>query len=215
MKIAVGITYVPRVSENVRLSINSLLEASKAHDVSLTFYPDGCDMAADFIPAHPSHTRLGCFKNFARALVDLCATDADVVAVLPDDLTYYPDCFDQINSQVMADGVGYCAAYTPRLVGQRNRFNRGWNVINGGWRSSYGGAYFFPIAVAREVIAHPFFIDHLENYAANQQIDHCIPEVVHRIGYRQMFHSPSLVHHIGLTSTIGHKHTSNERPFMR
>jgi len=215
MTFAIGITYVTRQRETVRGSVNSLLEVSARHGVDLRFYPDGCEMHPDFIPAYPSGTRLGCFKNFARTLAHLCESTADVVAVLPDDLLHYPECFDRISEGLTTSNVGYCAAYTPKLLGQRERMKRGWNEVKGGYYSSYGGAYFFPIEVARQVIAHPFFINHRDNYAPNQQIDHCIPEVVHQLGYRQLFHGPSLTQHVGLTSTIGHRHTSNERAFLR
>jgi len=50
-------------------------------------------------------------------------------------------------------------------------------------------------------------LNHLENYEANQQIDLAIPESVFQMGLKQMFHVPSLMNHIGHSSTIGHKHT--------
>jgi hypothetical protein len=215
MTFAIGITYVPRKTETVRGSVNSLLEVSARHEVDLSFYPDGCEMHHHFVPAYPTPERVGCFRNFARALTHLCESGADVVAVMPDDVLYYPFAFAHISEGLTTQNIGYCAAYTPRLLGQRERMKRGWNEVKGGYYSSYGGGYFFPIDVARAVIAHPFFINHRDNYAPNQQIDHCIPEVVHQLGLRQLFHGPSLIQHVGLTSTIGHKHTSNERPFMR
>ena len=207
---------MPRKRETWQRAIDNLLSEFKTYGVDVVLYPDGCDLDYHFFPSKPTETRIGCFKNYARALTDLCNSDADIVSVLPDDLMWYKGGADTIMDGIAStNNIGYCAAYTPHLLGKRERMRRGWNEVKGGYYSSYGGAYFFPTDVARQVVAHPFFVNHRDNYAPNQQIDHCIPEVMHQLGKVQMFHAPSLVNHIGMTSTIGHRHTSSERAFLR
>ena len=162
--------------------------------------------------------QLGCFRHYARCLGWLVdqSKEGDIVAVLPDDLIYIDgvDIQKSIEKALTPDLVGYCAVYTPKELGRRNRWKfGGWQPVSGGWDSSYGGGYFFRREVAEKVLGHPFFIDHRDNYERNQQIDHCIPEVIHRLGLKQLFHVPSLSKHIGLTSTIGHEHTEAEEPW--
>lgn len=76
--------------------------------------------------------------------------------------------------------------------------------------------------VAEKVVENKFYQDHLHgrlsgkglpNYAKGKRIDHVIPEVIHQLGLRQLYHAPSLAVHIGITSTLGHRHTNNEEPF--
>ena len=166
----------------------------------------------------PFKEQLGCFRHYARCLGWLVdqSKEGDIVAVLPDDLIYIDgvDIQKSIQQALNPDLVGYCAIYTPKELGRRNRWKfGGWQPVSGGWDSSYGGGYFFRREVAEKVLGHPFFIDHRDNYEKNQQIDHCIPEVIHRLGLKQLFHVPSLSKHIGLTSTIGHVHTEAEEPW--
>lgn len=149
---------------------------------------------------------VGCFKHYHRVLTDLCNSDADYVGVFSDDLVYKKGWLDEAVKE-LKDGVGFVACYVPK--GVRNRFNwsNGWHELKGGWDTAYGGGYLFRKDVAIELLKHPFIINHLNNYEANQQIDHAFPEAVHQMGLKQMFHVPSFINHIGISSTIGHLHT--------
>ena len=213
LRYSLAITYYPRASETWRKSLDSLLAATSGEAVDIAFFPDGGhDIDYHFFPSFPTDgTRLGAMPNFNRALSWLGTSDADVVAVLPDDLIYAKGFLSKIERCLKDNSVGYAAAYTPMLLGKRNRFKAGWNEIAGGYYSSYGGAYFIPREIVPLVVGHEFYLSHLATNPKN--IDHCIPETFHRLGLRQMFHGPSLVDHIGYTSTLGHKHSPNERAF--
>lgn len=223
--------HVPREVETLP---EAYADISTRLDARVTVAVDGSfDVAVDVFPLGPKtilslrtalpvvlpfKEQIGCFKHFARSLQWLVdnSEESDIIAVLPDDLTFHPhiDAQKAIETALRSSNVGYCAVYTPRELGRRNRWkHNGWAVSKGGWDSSYGGGYFFRREVAQRVLSHPFFIDHRDNYEGNQQIDHCIPEVIHRLGLKQLFHVPSLTKHIGLTSTIGHVHTEAEEPW--
>ena len=107
--------------------------------------------------------------------------------------------------------LGYAALFTPygmnRYCGQK----RGWTEFNKGWKNAWGGGYIFKTEVAKQVLEHDFYKDHLKNYKLNQQIDHCIPEVIFQMGLNQYYHNPSFLQHIGDISTIGHKHDRNNK----
>lgn len=211
--------HVPREVETLPEAYESLLDTFPR--TGLLVSVDGAhdiDTGGHTMTHEKYVKQVGCFKHFARTLKALVKNsgEGDTIAVLPDDLTFHPhiDAQKAIETALRSSNVGYCAIYTPRELGRRNRWkHNGWAVSKGGWDSSYGGGYFFRREVAQRVLNHPFFIDHKDNYEGNQQIDHCIPEVIHRLGLKQLFHVPSLTKHIGLTSTIGHVHTEAEEPW--
>jgi len=213
--IRIAVMHVPRAHEVVGESIISLKNNSRG---VITLMPDGSHSVDHVkteldIKAFNIGKQVGCFKHYARCLEYLTniSQGNDIVAVLPDDLIYRN--LDGIE-KALKPNVGYCAIYTPHELGRRNRWKfGGWQESKGGWDSSYGGGYFFRASTVRKILEHPFFIDHRDNYKENQQIDHCIPEVVHQLGLKQLFHVPSLSKHIGLTSTIGHEHTEAEEPW--
>ena len=198
MTFSIAITTTDRDRPTLGESILSLNAVAQWHDVTISIVKD-------------TEPKRGCFGNYYFALSEVARSNADVVAVLPDDMVYHTDLFSEVSKAIT--GAGYCAAYTPRGCGNRYRMKRGWNEVKGGWATTWGGCYFYPIEVARQVVEHPYIIDHRDNYEPNAQIDHAIPEVMHRMGMRQLWAAPSLCRHIGMTSTIGHKHTLNEEPY--
>ena len=149
---------------------------------------------------------VGCFKHYYRVLEDLCNSESEYVAVFSDDVIYFNGWLERA-LQGFTDGVGYVACYVPNELAKRHEMVQGWNEIKGGWNDIYGGGFVFKREIAKELLQHPFILNHLENYEANQQIDLAIPESVFQMGLKQMFHIPSLMNHIGHSSTIGHKHT--------
>lgn len=204
MRISIGITHVPRQSETLGQSLKSFPSGAE-----YIIYPDGTHAVGG--PSKCLGKRVGCFRHWHRVLADLCETDFDAVGIMPDDVIYNMHIWQTITPMLSEIGTGYVATYLP--IGMANRYGwrrSGWCLCNKGWASSWGGGYVFPIDVARSLIAHPYIIDHRDNYAANQQIDHAIPEAIHRMGLNQWYRYPSLLKHIGHTSTIGHRHTANE-----
>jgi len=205
LKIAIGITHVPRKVETLGKSLLTLPKG-----VGVTVYPDGMHTLNTSVAVKRLGDRVGCFRHWYRVLADLCETDADAVGIMPDDVQYHSSVWSVITSKLAEDGTGYVAAFLPKGMADRYGWRQGWHECKGGWATSWGGGYVFPIAVARELIAHPYIINHRDHYAKNKQIDHAIPEAVHRMGLKQWYHYPSLLRHIGYTSTVGHKHTEAE-----
>jgi hypothetical protein len=212
--IKIAIMHIPRELETIDRSLRSMKDGFRGE---LFIAPDGdCDVASITkkmgVRSIFNKDRVGCFRHYARTLKWLIKNtqDGDILAVLPDDLIYLP--FEKAITQALkSDKVGYCAIYTPREMGRRNNWKfGGWQVVTGGYGESYGGGYFFKREVAKQVIQHDFFVNHLNNYEKNQQIDHAVPEVIHQMGLKQLWHVPSLSKHIGVTSTIGHEHTEAE-----
>lgn len=203
--IAIGITHAPRPTETLSASLVTLPVGTTP-----TIYPDGGHYVRPIIEVKRLGEKAGCFKHWYRVLADLCATDADAVGIMPDDVQYHPQIWDVVTPKLAEKGTGYVAAFLPKGMANRYAWGKGWHQCNGGWATSWGGGYLFPISVARDLLQHPFIIDHRDNYAPNKQIDHAVPEAIHRMGLTQWYHYPSLLRHIGFTSTVGHVHTAEE-----
>lgn len=202
MKTTIGITWIPRKREYFAKSIKTI-----DHD-NVIIYPDGFDFT---YPTSYEVRRLGdnvgCFKHYYRVLEDLVNnTDADVVGIFADDLLYRKGWIQEAIKPLEDESVGYTVCYVPSGLKIRNKWSDGWNELNGGYASSWGGGYLMRKETAKKVLGHPFVLNHLANYNKNQQIDHAIPEAVFQMGLRQLFHVPSFINHIGRISTLGHKH---------
>lgn len=196
MKVALGVTWIPRKNETLERSLKSI-----GYDA--TVYPDGYELPLK-VPQKTLGDNVGCFKHYYRVLQDLCTTDADIVGIMPDDLVYQENWL-QIAVPKLTEGVGFVSCFVPRGVAYLNGWrHKGWYSLNKGWMSSWGGAYLYRKETAKKILEHPYLIDHRDNYKKNQQIDHAIPETVYRMGLKQLFRVPSLTNHIGYTSTIGH-----------
>jgi hypothetical protein len=205
MRIAIGITHYPRKVETLQASLVTMPAGTEA-----TIYPDGTHHVSPYIDVEVLGEHAGCFRHWYRVLEHLCTKDVDAVGIMPDDVQYHPKTWRVVAHKLRDERTGYVAAFLPKGMADRYEWGKGWHTCNNGWASSWGGGYVFPIAVARQLLQHPFIIDHRNNYAANKQIDHAIPEAVHQMGLNQWYHYPSLLRHIGFTSTIGHEHTEAE-----
>jgi len=204
MKTTIGITWIPRGREYFSKSIKTI-----DHD-NVIIYPDGFEF---HVPTKYEVKNLGdnvgCFKHYYRVLEDLVHnTDADIVGIFADDLIYRKGWIEAAIKPLEDESVGYTVCYVPNGLKLRNGWRDGWNEHNKGWAESWGGGYLMRKEVGRKVLAHPFVLNHLIEYKKNQQIDHAIPEAVFQMGLRQLFHVPSFINHIGMKSTIGHKHNS-------
>lgn len=205
MDIAIGITHVPRPVETLDKSLLTMPEGT-----DITIYPDGWhDVIADR-PIKRLGDKAGCFKHWYRVMEHLCKSGAPYVGIWPDDMRVHHHAIRLAMQKLTKRSTGYVACYTPAGLADRYGWQTGWNECTGGWATSWGGAYLFRLDVARELLRHPFIINHRDNYEANKQIDHAIPEAIHRMGLKQWYYVPSLMRHIGFTSTIGHTHTRAE-----
>lgn len=213
MPLTIGVTWVPRQSET--LPMTAFTFDKNAHFI---IYPDGHRLPfamPDFEQKHLGN-QAGCFRHWLRVLTDLVSeTDSDFVGIIPDDVRFAGPIADKATEPLQSKRDGYAALYTPAGMAMRSprlRLGSGWCEIKGGWGKSWGGCYVFRRDVAERVISHPYIISHSINYKRNQQIDAAVPEAMHRMGLRQWMHNPSLCEHVGLTSTIGHKHSRMENP---
>ena len=202
--IKIGVMWFPRKKETFK-------QMERSIGVPFTVYPDGKKFIHDTSnEVKQLGEHVGCFKHYYRVLSDLCKSDAEYVAVMSDDVLFADGWIETAISGLKED-VGFVACYVPLGLKQRYKWGNGWHEVKGGWDKTWGGGYLMRKDVAIKILNHPFFINHRDTYKKNQQIDHALPQTVHELGLKQMFYVPSLIDHIGFTSTIGHSHTYREK----
>lgn len=193
----------PRRQPTINFSIGSIRATGYTDTITVFAEPGEYDIKDKGIHLIISKTQLGCFKNFHRAF-EFNSRKQHFFCVLSDDFVYHKAVFKVVQQLMKYDS--YHALYTPD--GMRHPpcsiRKKGWQTVNMGWETSFGGLYVVHSEMARKIIAHKDYQNHLNHYKANQQIDHIIPKVCLDLGLDQWFNNPSLAGHIGLTSTIGH-----------
>ena len=205
MKTKIGIRWFPRKVETFQQMQHSI-----GHKECIV-YPDGVEFPhrTDF-EVRMLGDNVGCFKHYYRTLEDLLKTDAEIIGSFPDDIIFKDGWLSLAHQQFRKNPyIGYLACFTPRgILGIQRQITgrKGWQEIKCGWATSWGGGYLYRREVLEQILKHPYIIEHRDSYEKNQQIDHAIPEVIHRLGYLQFVHNPSLMKHIGKFSTIGHSH---------
>lgn len=202
--ITIGIITAKRKHSTINRTISSLRSIGIDSKIYIFSEPHELNITDKNVDIKMNKETLGCFKNYNNALTFMSEIDG-YIGVFSDDFIFSSQTLNR-----MRYSDGYYAFYTPKGMSLNNDLSEGWNEVNKGWEGSYGGNYVMHSSVAKKIINHDFYINHLNNYEKNQQIDHCIPEVCFQLGIQQYYHRPSLSNHVGYKSTIGHKHTSWE-----
>lgn len=207
-KLSIGVRWFPR-------KVETFTKMAKTIGHSFTVYPDGIDFK------HPTNEKVvylgerkGCFRHYYRTLKDLTEQGTEYVAALEDDIIYSRGWFEKIEEKLSLPDTGFVALFTPTGLAKRNGWSKGWHEVKGGWAESWGGSYVMRTEVANKILEMDYVKDHYDNYGKNQQIDHAIPEAVHRLGLKQWHIVPSLIDHIGFTSTIGHRHRKEDNGYL-
>lgn len=151
--------------------------------------------------------RFGCKRNFERAIMRLSsvAEAGDYVTILQDDMVPC-EAAGGILAEAMVDMPGCALAmYTPAHNVRHAAQARGWVQVKEGW-GAWGNQFMLPANVAKLVVAHDFFREHMANENDQQHTDSCMWETLKRLGVPVYAHVPSLFDHIGTKSTIGNEH---------
>lgn len=152
--------------------------------------------------------RYGCKMNYHRAFSTMTseANSWDFIAIIQDDMVPCKQLIETVNSRPRQSA----SLFTPHHNVRHCPDDNGWVDLNPGW-GGWGTQFLLPVEVCREVLAHPFYIEHLHNELDQRHTDACMWEVLQRMGERVVTHIPSLFDHIGETSTIGNTHGEQTR----
>lgn len=149
----------------------------------------------------------GCFKNFDFTLKECLKTGAEYFLIMQDDCRLSPDVLKRIKKIITArwDKFGFISMNTTQIKSyiETEIYKQGWNS-NEWWWWFCPAVFLFSKWWAEQIIKHSFYINHLENYVKNKQIDWCIWETCKQLWLEMYNHNPSNSIQKGKTSTIGH-----------
>ncbi len=192
--ITIGITTAPREKSYINRTLNCLI----GQDVKVFAEP-----GAHFPEGINHQQKKGLLNNWDFAIRWLIKNaETDLIAIFQDDIL-----LKNFNRAVveLPEDFGFASLYTP--VNHKNIIKKdGWNLGRIGWGMTGACALIFNKKSAQELIDHPRYAEHFETYGKDQQIDALIGECMLEMRKDCYWYSPSLVEHIGLYSTTGHKH---------
>jgi hypothetical protein len=152
---------------------------------------------------HMNTFRRGCFANWSSAIQYLLSsTTAQWLLIVQDDAIWFPGSADILRIQMAArqeQRTGFLSPYvTAKDVA--DTFVDGWNEYRGGWNLWGAIALCMKRDAAEDLLRHSRFVQH----QGTQQVDAVVAASMLDLGYPSYVHVPSLVDHVGETSTIGH-----------
>lgn len=211
-KIDLAIITAPRRKSTITDTAHSIRSAKFDGIIQIFAEPDTIiSLTKCYI--HRNQWKYGAFKNFHQALSWMVEnSDKKYIMISGDDFKFARTAFHEvIKLAEKLDDFGYLSMFTPVGMSHYPEIRDGWNQFNYGWKKAYGGQYLFRRSTAEKIIESDFYLDHLENYEKNEQIDHAIPAACYELKLAQWYRVPSLCDHIGRHSTLGHDHTALNR----
>jgi hypothetical protein len=205
--IAVAVTTAPRRVPTFPQALSSLRGAGFSERVHVFAEPGTWDQIPrprdERTLTHDHATTHGCFKNWRHALKHLLAkTDAPWLLIVQDDAIWEPGSARTLRAGAEARQdlrTGFLSPYVsandvPPGSGD------GWNECRSGWNFWGALALCIPRGAARKLLKHQRFVKHRQN----QQVDAVVAASMLDLGRPSYVHVPSLVDHVGATSTLGH-----------
>jgi hypothetical protein len=202
---AVGVTTAPREHSTLAVTLASLAQAGW-REPRLFVEPDvELPTVADGLPRSQRDARLGAFPNFYLGLAELVLRDpqTDAYLMCQDDILLAAGTRSYLEKLLWpADEVGvvslFCASHLAR--GRSQGFYRD----ERGWQAFGAQAYVFPPDSARRLLTTPSVLEHRVSGPAEgrQNIDAVVGQWCRCESLGYYIHEPSLVQHIGETSTL-------------
>jgi len=210
MNIALAMTIAPRREVTIDRSLVSLREAGFHEDVHVLAEPGtvGSIGAAaktlfgdERVHVRENKRLRGCFGNWKKALKRLLSrTNARWLLILQDDVVWKRGSAEILRAQIRSrEGhrTGLLSPYTSSVV-VGEHFVDGWNECCLGWGFWGALAFCMDRDAAKELLRHPRFAEH----GGAREVDAVVAASMLDLGRPSFVHVPSLVDHIGVTSTI-------------
>lgn len=211
MEVRIAYTLAPRNTMYINHSIASLRAAWFSERINIFAEPweYTIDKHEWEVILRVAEEKFWCFKNYHRAVINTLLDDYDwYVMILQDDFIFEPgmrktveDFIKKIEEYDWWVDLWYLCLGTPFTYPDIHRY---WWNSSSLWRWSRLALYLMHSSTMREMIKHPFYMNHLENYEANKQVDACVSETLLQMGKQMFFHNPSLATHVWEESSVDH-----------
>lgn len=207
--LAIAMTTAPRSKPTLARALLSLRHAGFSERVRLFAEPGSFDEVPcptdSRLSVRVNSARLGCFGNWRRSLKHLVRHgDARWILIVQDDAVWQPGSADVLRDELrvrQGRRVGFLSSYVTQKDAPAGSAD-GWHECRSGWDFWGALALCLPCATAEELLLHPRFT----KYRSSQQVDALVARSMLDLGRPSFVHVPSLVDHVGETSTIGHDH---------
>jgi hypothetical protein len=148
--------------------------------------------------------KLGCFPNWKAALLHLLGrTKTEWIIIVQDDAVWTPGSADVLRAMMRdprASQSGFLSPYTSNSkTVVSTDFVDGWNETRAGWKFWGALALCMNRTAAEQLSKHSRFVKHWDSRA----VDAVVAASMMDMKRPSYVHVPSLVDHIGVTSTIG------------
>ncbi|HEX7375605.1 MAG TPA: hypothetical protein VF278_00760 [Pirellulales bacterium] len=198
-------TTAPRARPTLERSLNSLISAGWTTPRLFAEPHTRLPESSTALAISWRDGKLGAFPNWYLGLSELFLREplADAYLICQDDALFAAGSREYLERTLWpAADLGVVSIYTPTHW-SRNQ-PRGFHVENRGWASWGALAYIFPNQSLRALLAHPLLLLHRRHGAAEgmRNIDSVVGAWCVAAGLPYFVHVPSLVQHIGETSTI-------------
>jgi glycosyltransferase involved in cell wall biosynthesis len=196
----IGLLTAPRAVPTIRKTLQNLAQAGfgPIHIFAEpgSFLPAGLETAR--VTVHPR--RLGNFANFYSSLATLLESDpgADCYAIFQDDILVATGARQWCDREFWPQGVGLVSLFTPQI---HSDGEPGWSLKFPGFYRVYGAqALVFRGDVLRRFLADPMVV---HTHGLDEHNDDAVVSAwAARHKLPMAYHSPSLVQHVGIVSSI-------------
>lgn len=205
MDLAIAMTTAPRRLPTLPRALTSLREAGFHEDVHVFAEPGTFEQLPRPIDerayVHENVAMRGCFGNWRHALEQLLSsTDARWLLIVQDDTIWFPGSANVLRDERLSRQELPTGFLSPYVTGKdvSETFGDGWNESCAGWLFWGALAFCLKRSVAEDLLQHPRFRRH----QGTQQVDAVVAASMLDLGLPSFVHIPSLVDHIGETSTL-------------
>ena len=205
--LAIAMTTAPRRRPTLHRALATLHAAGFSEDVHLFAEPGTFDQLPRPISPqlikHDNAVKRGCFGNWKHAIMHLLSkTTANWLLVVQDDAIWTPGAAAVLHAQMIErqePRTGFLSPYVTTKDAVESAFVDGWNECRIGWTFWGALAFCMKRVAAEELLRHPRFAQH----RGPQQVDAIVAASMLELTRPSFVHVPSLVDHVGDTSTIG------------
>jgi hypothetical protein len=209
--LAVAMTTAPRRAPTLPRALSSLRRAGFDEVVHVFAEPGTWGQvprpSEESTVVHDHSATLGCFDNWRFALTCLLSrTTAPWLLVVQDDAVWAPGSASALRAETVARQdlrTGFLSSYVTASDVPPGSID-GWNECRSGWNLCGALALCVPRDAAGELLRHHRFVRHPKR----EQVDAVVAESMLDLGRPSYVHVPSLVDHVGETSTLGHDDVS-------
>ena len=201
--LSIGMVTAPRDGVHINDAIKSLRDAGFENKIFIYAEPGSVKPEDENIEWIEHEDKQWCFKNHDFAFRHLLLQDTEYIWLTQDDRIHHTE-IRKVIDDIMKSQMKFWYYNTSTRKGKEHLLTRNWwNKINEWWKSR-AVSYIMRKEVVAQMLAHPFYHNHLVTYKPNQQVDSCVSETMLLLGYNTYLHNPTLSYHIGNYSTIGH-----------